>query len=103
MTKELSARRVKYGLGMDSEQAQANKLAWGKLGTLLAQLGPPVEQPKRETIYVHPPYYDTTNQLFCEFMRRNKDRNLDSILEKNIFYESGTSRVNFILLISLLV
>ncbi len=100
MAKELSARRVKYsllGISMDSEQAQANKLAWDRLGTLLAQLGPPVEQPKKETIYVHTPYYDTMNHFFGEFMRRNKGRNLDSILEKNIFYESGSSRVNFII------
>ncbi|CAG8520644.1 15640_t:CDS:10, partial [Funneliformis caledonium] len=95
MARELSARRVKYsflGISMDSEQAQTNKTAWEKLGTLLAQLGPPAEQPRKETIYAHTPYYDTTNHFFGEFMRRNKGRNLDSIAEKRIFYESGVSR-----------
>ncbi len=38
MAKELSARRVKYsllGISMDSEQAQANKLAWDRLGNII--------------------------------------------------------------------
>jgi hypothetical protein len=101
MAREISARRVKYslsGISMDSEQAQANKMAWEKLATLLAQLGPPAEQPKKEIIYVHTQSYDTANHYFLDFMKRNKDRNLDSILEKNIFYESGVSRVNLLLI-----
>jgi hypothetical protein len=97
MTREISARRVKYsltGISMDSEQAQANKASWERLATLLAQLGPPAEQPKKEAMYAHTSYYDTTNHFFKEFMKRNKDRNLEPILEKNIFYESGVSRVS---------
>ncbi|CAI2169037.1 10253_t:CDS:10, partial [Funneliformis geosporum] len=95
MAREFSSRRVKYslfGISIDSEQAQANKMAWEKLGKLLAQLGPPAEQPRKESIYVNTPYHDTTNHFFGEFMRRNRGRNLESIAEKRIFYESGVSR-----------
>ncbi|GBC02045.1 hypothetical protein RclHR1_04420015, partial [Rhizophagus clarus] len=95
MAREISARRVKYslsGISMDSEQAQANKMAWEKLATLLAQLGPPADQPKKEAIYVPTQNYDTANHHFLDFMKRNKERNLDPILEKNIFYESGISK-----------
>ncbi|RGB37714.1 hypothetical protein C1646_638789 [Rhizophagus diaphanus] len=94
MAREISARRVKYslsGISMDSEQAQVNKMSWERLATLLAQLGPPAEQSKKEIIHVHTQSYDTANHYFLDFMKRNKDRNLDS-LKKNIFYESGVSK-----------
>lgn len=99
MAREISARRVKYslsGISMDSEQAQVNKMSWERLATLLAQLGPP-EQSKKEIIHVHTQSYDTANHYFLDFMKRNKDRNLDS-LKKNIFYESGVSKVNLLLI-----
>ncbi|CAH1760475.1 9376_t:CDS:10 [Entrophospora sp. SA101] len=70
----------------------ANKKTWDKISTLLAQIGPPVESQKKDFAVIGTNHFETNNQLFSEFMRRNANRNIDSIVSKEIFYKGGISK-----------
>ncbi|KAG9291425.1 hypothetical protein G9A89_021843 [Geosiphon pyriformis] len=96
MGRELVTRRVKSinpsnGLS-EIDQTQANKRAYDKLSTLLAKLGPPSENQKKEFSSISNQHFETNHHLFSEFMRRYSNRNLESISSKGLFYGGGVSK-----------
>ncbi|RIA90709.1 hypothetical protein C1645_875920 [Glomus cerebriforme] len=97
MSKDLQTRRVKSinpaaPANTMLDQAQASKKAWDTISKLLAQLGPPTETQKKEFLNISNNHLETNNQLFKEFMIRNKIRNIESIVSKGVFYDGGFSK-----------
>ncbi|CAJ0836147.1 20802_t:CDS:10 [Entrophospora sp. SA101] len=97
IAKDLQTRRVK-SIGttvhnnISLDFTYANKKSWDKISTLLAQIGPPIESQKKDFAVIGTNHFETNNQLFSEFMRRNANRNIDSIISKEIFYKGGVSK-----------
>ena len=94
MAKDLQTRRVKSinpsaPANTMFDQIQANRKAWDSISKLLAQLGPPAEGQKKEFLSINNNLLKTNNQLFKEFMTRNKVRKIESIVTKRIFYDGG--------------
>ncbi|CAG8517845.1 8557_t:CDS:10 [Diversispora eburnea] len=97
MSRSLQTRRLKSNLpgNTDNEQVKANKLAWDRISTLLAQLGPPSETPKKEFLSTTSHSFVNNNHLYLEFMRRNANRMTENHnILKDIFYEGGNSKAN---------
>jgi len=99
IAKDLQTRRVKSinpaaPANVMLDQAQANKKAWDRISTLLAQLGLPTESQKKEFSNISNNHFETNNQLFKEFMIRNKNRSVGSIISKGVFYDGGFSKVS---------
>src|ERR1044072_5782662 len=99
MAKDLQTRRVKSinpaaPANTMLDQAQANKKAWDAISKLLAQLGPPTENQKKEFPSINNHHLETNNILFKEFMIRNKIRNVEPIVSKGVFYDGGFSKVS---------
>ncbi|CAG8508989.1 2177_t:CDS:10 [Funneliformis mosseae] len=98
MAKDLQTRRVKSinpasaPANIMLDQAQANKKTWDKISTLLAQLGPPAESQMKEFSNIGTNHFETNNQLFKEFMIRHKNRSIESIVSKRVFYDGGISK-----------
>ena len=65
---------------------------FSKLSSLLAQLGPPPETVRTSSMTSGTTRGATGGQLYKEFMQRFQNRNVDSIVEKDIFYEGGQSK-----------
>ncbi|RIB13611.1 hypothetical protein C2G38_1974674 [Gigaspora rosea] len=98
MARDLQTRRVKSINPTNSantilDQAQASKKAWDKISTLLAHLGPPAENQKKESKSHSNNHFETNHQLFTEFMHRNANRSVDSIISKSVFYDGALSKV----------
>ncbi|CAI2172941.1 5991_t:CDS:10 [Funneliformis geosporum] len=98
VTKDLQILRVKSikpataPANLMFDQAQASKKTWDKITTLLAQLGPPTESQMKEFSNIGNNHFETNNQLFKEFMIRHKNRSIESIVSKGVFYDGGISK-----------
>ncbi|CAG8790790.1 106_t:CDS:2, partial [Racocetra fulgida] len=99
MAKDLQTRRVKSinpasSANIILDQAQTSKKAWDKISTLLAHLGPPAESQKKDLFQSNNNrHFETNHQLFTEFMHRNANRSVDSIISKSLFYDGALSKV----------
>ncbi|CAG8518713.1 24789_t:CDS:10 [Dentiscutata erythropus] len=97
MARDLQTRRVKSINPANSantilDQAQASKKAWDKISTILAHLGPPAENQKKDFKSHSNHHFETNHQLFTEFMHRNANRSVDSIISKSLFYDGALSK-----------
>ncbi|CAG8801643.1 25364_t:CDS:2, partial [Racocetra persica] len=98
MAKDLQTRRVKSinpasSANIILDQAQTSKQAWDKISTLLAHLGPPAESQKKDLFQSNNNrHFETNHQLFTEFMHRNANRSVDSIISKSLFYDGALSK-----------
>lgn len=90
ISRDLATRRLRQFSDQDSMTAW--KRSFDKFANLLAQLGRPPELPKQEFSGLRSYKFAAANQLYAEFMRRNSHRSVESIVSKNIFYESGVSK-----------
>ncbi|KAF7726129.1 Ras GTPase activating protein ira2 [Apophysomyces ossiformis] len=90
ISRDLATRRLR--MVADQESVTASKRHFDKFSNLLAQLGRPPAVTKKEFNGLRSYTFAAANQLYAEFMRRNSHRSVESIVSKNIFYESGTSK-----------
>jgi hypothetical protein len=79
--------------GFNISSVQNHRRAIDSLKTLLAQLGPPPEAPKKDFSTIYTSSKTTVNQIYHEFMKRNEGRSLDTIRDVKLFYEGGLSKV----------
>lgn len=92
ISRELTTRRMRQYADQDSVSQW--KRQYDRFSNLLAQLGRPPEISKQEFSGLRSYTFAAANQLYAEFMRRNSHRSVESIVSKNIFYESGVSKFN---------
>ncbi|KAF7723612.1 Ras GTPase activating protein ira2 [Apophysomyces ossiformis] len=87
MSQDFTKRRI---LGHDMDQCQGQ---FDKFANLVAQLGEPPELPKTDWDNGYEPCTPpAANQLYVEFMSRNRGRNVEPIVSKEIFYDGGQSK-----------
>ncbi|OZJ04004.1 hypothetical protein BZG36_03619, partial [Bifiguratus adelaidae] len=84
--------RIAKALAVDRRGDANSKKTFERLSTLLAHLGRPNEEPRREFSAVTTYNASTASQLYTEFMRRNAHRSVEPIASKNIFYEGPPSK-----------
>ncbi|KAI8975307.1 hypothetical protein BDF20DRAFT_914255 [Mycotypha africana] len=92
ISRELTTRRLRQFSDQDS--ATMWKRQFDKFSNLMAQLGRPPEISRQEFNGLRSYTFAAANQLYAEFMRRNSHRSVESIVSKNIFYETGVSKLN---------
>ncbi|CAG8509250.1 3861_t:CDS:10, partial [Acaulospora colombiana] len=94
ISRDLQNRRLKYVMSGNLDGEQAIKHAWDKISTIVAQLDPPLETPKKESISVTTQSFANNNHFYQEFMRRNMNRVTEPVVSKAIFYEGGSSKAH---------
>ncbi|KAI7870568.1 hypothetical protein BDF14DRAFT_1771252 [Spinellus fusiger] len=83
---------VKRSWVQDQEVLDSWKHNLDKFANLLAQLGRPPDVAEQEKLNTYCRTFTAYDQLYAEFIRQNRGRNIDVIISKNIFYESGVSK-----------
>ncbi|KAI7885924.1 uncharacterized protein EV154DRAFT_521553 [Mucor mucedo] len=92
ISRDVSSRHLRrFSDPNDMTQWKRN---FDKFANILAQLGRPPELPPKESVPSRKYVHAASNQLYADFMRRNSDRSVESIISKNIFYEGGVSKSN---------
>ncbi|KAI9027661.1 hypothetical protein CLU79DRAFT_697324 [Phycomyces nitens] len=91
MGRDLSERKVKEI--SDTQKLLEWKRTLDKLSSLLAQLGRPPEISQKDLATLSVNYSNANNNhYYCEFINRNRYRDVTAISSLNIFYQGGVSR-----------
>ncbi|KAG1471849.1 hypothetical protein G6F56_001890 [Rhizopus delemar] len=90
ISKDISEKGLSYS--HDRELLNKWKREFDRFANILAQLGRAPKISKKEPQAFKKNVYANSSQFYTDFMRRNSQRNIDSIVSNNIIFEGGVSK-----------
>ncbi|KAI9282283.1 hypothetical protein BY458DRAFT_429071 [Sporodiniella umbellata] len=90
ISKEVSARGLNNS--HDREYLSKWKREFDRFANILAQLGRPPKISNKDTPSAKKIIYTNSSKFYTDFMKKNSQKNVDSLVSSNIIYEGGVSK-----------